>query len=136
MKHSAENGFGAQHLQITLQHHEVLFVMKRVYSALVILAFIFIIACVNKPYIVGKWKELGKTGMLELWKDGKFKAVDSQKMVVSGVYTLSEHGNIRFEIFRQGYPSEIINVKYSICGDMLTFTSSDGKEIERYEREK
>ena len=106
------------------------------YSALVILAFSFIIACANKPYIVGKWKEIGKTSTLELWKDGTFKAVDNQKMAVSGVYTLSEHGNVRFDIFRQGSPPEIVRGKYSVRGDILTFTSSDGKETERYEREK
>ena len=106
------------------------------YSALAILAISFIIACASKPYIVGKWKEIGKTGTLELWKDGTFKAVDNQKMAVSGKYTLSEHGNVRFEIFRQGSFSEIVNRKNSVQGDILTFTSADGKEIERYKREK
>jgi hypothetical protein len=106
------------------------------FSALAIIVFSFIIACANQPYIVGKWKEIGKTGTLELWKDGTFKAVDNQKMVVSGVYTLSEHGNVRFDINRQGSPPEIVNRKYSVRGNILTFTSSDGKETERYEREK
>ncbi len=106
------------------------------YSAFVILAFSFIIACANTPNLVGKWNEIGKAATLELWKDGTFKAVDNQKMAVSGKYTLSEHGNVRFEIFRQGSPSEIVNGKYSVQGDILTFTSADGKEIERYKREK
>ena len=104
-------------------------------SPIAILAFFFIIACANKPYIVGKWKEIEKTGTLELWEDGTFKAVDSQKMAVSGKYTLSEDGNVRFEIFRQGSPSEIVNGKYSVQGDILTFTSADGKEIQRYRRQ-
>ena len=106
------------------------------YSAFAILAFSFIIACANKPCLVGKWKEIGNAGTLELWKDGTFKAVDNQKMAVGGKYTLGEHGNVRFEIFRQGFPSEIVNGKYSVQGDMLTFTSADGKVIEEYKREK
>ena len=106
------------------------------YFAFTILAIFFIIACANKPHIVGKWKEIGKTGTLELRKDGTFKAVDSLKMAVKGKYTLSEHGNVRFEIFRIGSPAEIVNGKYSLQGDILTITSVDGKEIEIYKRKK
>ena len=106
------------------------------YTAFAILAFSFIINCANTPNLVGKWKEIGKTATIELRKDGTFKAVDNQKMAVSGKYTLSDHGNVSFEIFRQDSPYEIINGKYSVQGDILTFTSADGKEIERYKREK
>ena len=105
-------------------------------SAFAILAFFFIIACANTPNLVGKWKEIGKTATLELWKDGTFKAVDNQKMAVNGKYSLSENGNIRFEIFRQDSPSEIVNGKYSVQGDILSFTSADGIEIQRYKRQK
>ena len=105
-------------------------------SPIAILAFFFIIACANTPNLVGKWKEIGKAATLELWKDGTFKAVNNQKMAVKGKYFLSENGNIRFEIFRQDSPSEIVNGKYSVQGDILTFTSADGKEIESYRREK
>jgi len=104
-------------------------------SAFVILTLFFILACANTPYIVGKWKEIGKTATLEFWKDGTFKAVDNQKMAVNGKYTLIEPGKVRFEIFRQGSPSEIVNGTFSIQGDVLTFTSGDGKEIERYKSE-
>ena len=106
----------------------------KVCSAFIIIALFFILACANTPYIVGKWKEIGKTATLEFWKDGTFKAVDNQKMAVKGKYTLIEPGNVRFEIFRQGSPSEIVNGTFSIQGDVLTFTSGDGKEIERYNR--
>ena len=106
------------------------------YSAFAILAFSFNIACANTPYLVGKWKEIGKAATLELWKDGTFKAVDNQNMAVSGKYILSENGNVRFEIFRQGSASEIVNGKYSVQGDILTFTSADGIEIQRYRRQK
>jgi len=106
------------------------------YFAFAILSISFIMACANKPYIVGKWREIGKTGTLELRKDGTFKAVDNQNMAVSGKYTLSENGNVRFEIFRKGSPSEIVSGKYFVQGDILTFTSVDGKEIEIYKLEK
>ena len=105
-------------------------------SVFIILALFFILACANTPSIVGKWKEIGKTATLEFWKDGTFKAVDNQGMAVKGKYTLIEPGNVRFEIFRQDSPSEIVNGTFSLQGDVLTFTSADGKEIERYRREK
>ena len=106
------------------------------YAAFAIFAFSVIIACANSPNLVGNWKEIGKAATLELLKDGSFKAVDNQKMAVSGKYSLSENGNIRFEIFRQGSPSEIVNGKYSVQGNILTLISGDGKEIQRYERQK
>jgi len=106
-------------------------------SVFIILALLIILACAaNTPNIVGKWKEIGKTATLEFWKDGTFKAVDNQGMTVKGKYTLIEPGNIRFEIFRQDSSPEIVNGTVSLQGDLLTFTSADGKEIERYRREK
>ena len=93
-------------------------------------------ACAITPNLVGKWKEIGKTATLELWNDGTFKAVDNQKMAVKGKYSLTENGNIRFEIFLKDSPFEIVNGKYSVQGDTLTFKSADGKEIQRYKRQK
>jgi hypothetical protein len=61
---------------------------------------------------------------------------NGERMAVKGKYTLIEPGNVRFEIFQQGSPSEIVNGTFSLQGDVLTFTSADGKEIERYKREK
>ena len=52
-------------------------------SAFVIISLAIILACASTPYIVGKWKEIGKTATLEFWKDGTFKAVDNQKMAVN-----------------------------------------------------
>ena len=106
------------------------------YYSLVALLVLFLFSCVYPPTLAGKWQEPGKTSSIEFSQDGTFKAVDNQKMAVIGKYTLSEHGNVRFEIFRQDSPSEIVNGKYSVQGDILTFTSADGKEIERYKREK
>jgi hypothetical protein len=93
-------------------------------------------ACANTQHLVGKWKEIGKAATIEFWEDFTFKAVDNQKMAVKGKYTLSEHRNVKFEIFRQGSSSEIVNGRYSVQDDILTFTSADGKEIQRYRRKK
>ena len=57
-------------------------------------------------------------------------------MTVKGKYTLIEPEKVRFEIFQQDSPPEIVNGTYSLQGDVLTFTSADGKEVERYKREK
>jgi hypothetical protein len=57
-------------------------------------------------------------------------------MAVKEKYTLIEPGNVRFEIFQQGSSSEIVNGTFSLQRDVLTFASADGKEIERYKREK
>ena len=109
----------------------------KVFSALVIIALSFILACAaNTPNIVGKWKEIGRTATLKFSKDGTFKAVDNQGMAVKGKYTLIEPGNVRFEIFRQDSPPEIVNGTFSLQGDVLTLTSENGKEIEKYKREK
>ena len=77
--------------------------------ALVLLALFFIIACANTPSLVGKWKQIGKAPTIEFRKDGTFKAVDNQKMAVNRKYILCDHGELRFEIFRQRSPSEIVN---------------------------
>ena len=63
-------------------------------------------------------------------------AVDNQGMAVKGKYNLIEPGNIRFEIFQQDSPHEIVKGTFSLQGDVLIFTSEDGKEVERYRREK
>ena len=106
------------------------------YFAFAILTFFFFIGCISTPNLVGRWKEIGKTATLELSEDGTFNAVDNQKMAVSGKYSLIENGKIMFEISRQASPPDIVNGKYSMQGDILTLTSADGKEIQRYKREK
>ena len=61
---------------------------------------------------------------------------NGERMTAKGKYPLIEPGNVRFEIFQQGSPPEIVYGTVSLQGDVLTFTSADGKEIERYKREK
>ena len=61
---------------------------------------------------------------------------NGERMTVKGKYPLIEPGNVRFEIFRQGSSSEIVNGTFSLKVDVLTFTPADGREIERYKPEK
>ncbi|MBW1912133.1 MAG: hypothetical protein JRI43_02965 [Deltaproteobacteria bacterium] len=79
---------------------------------------------------------MGKTATVEFWKDGTFKAVDNQGMAVSGKYTLSENGNAKFEIDREDSSPEIVSGKISVRGEELTLISGDGKEVDRYKRER
>ena len=79
---------------------------------------------------------MGKTATVEFWKDGTFKAVDNQGMAVSGNYTLSENGNVRFEIARKDSSPEIVSGKISVRGEEMTLISGDGKEVDRYKRER
>ena len=101
-----------------------------------IFTFFLIISCTNTPNLVGKWREVGKTATLEFWRDGTFKAVDNQGMAVGGTYTLQENGNARFEIEREDSSPEIVTGKISVRGEELTLISGDGKEVDRYKRER
>ena len=106
------------------------------YSILAAVTFLLILSCAKTPDVIGKWTEIGKTATLEFWKDDTFKAVDNQGMAVSGKYTLYVNRNVRFEIEHQGASPEIVNLIISVRGDELTITSVDGKEVERYRKEK
>ena len=57
-------------------------------------------------------------------------------MSVNGKYTLYENGKVRFEILRQGASPEIVYGIISMGDDGLTMTFGDGKEVERYSKEK
>jgi len=103
---------------------------------LAIFTLFLIISCAHTPDVVGKWREVGKTATVEFWKDGTFKAVDNQGMAVSGKYTLSENGNAKFEIDREDSSPEIVSGKISVRGEELTLISGDGKEVDRYKRER
>ena len=55
-------------------------------------------------------------------------------MAVSGNYTLSENGKVRFEIAREGSSPEIVSGKISVRGEDLTLISGDGSEVDKYKR--
>ena len=103
---------------------------------LMVFTFFLLISCARTPDVVGKWREEGRTATLEFLKDGTFKAVDNQGMAVSGNYTLTENGKVSFEIERKDASPEIVSGKISVRGEELTLTSGDGKEVDRYKRER
>ena len=96
----------------------------------------FLACCADRPGIVGKWQEVGKTATIEFSADGTFKAIDNQGMAVSGRYTLLGREDIRCEIQHKGKSEEIVNLKISVKRDELTLTSKDDPNVERYRREK
>lgn len=103
---------------------------------LAIFTCFLIMSCANTPDVGGKWREVGKTATLEFFKDSTLKAVDNQGMVVRCKYTLHKNGNVRFDINRQGTSPEIVMGKISLRGEELTLISGDGKEVDRYKRER
>jgi len=103
---------------------------------LLVSVLFFLLFCASKPDLIGKWKEIGKVATIEFFKDGTFKAVDNQGMAVSGKYSLFEDGRLRCEIQQKGGSVEVVNATISITGDELTLTSSGGREVENYRRER
>jgi len=86
--------------------------------------------------VVGKWREIGKSATLEFHRDGTFKAVDNQGMVVRGKYSLDERGHLRFEITIPGSPAEVVDAKVTMRSGELTLEFSDHNAVEKYEKEK
>ncbi len=107
-----------------------------VHVLLLVVVLFFLSFCASKPDLIGKWKEVGKTAMIEFSKDGTFRAVDNQGMAVSGRYTLLKDGHLRCEIQQKEGAGEVLNLTISIEGDELTLTSSRGREVEIYKRER
>ena len=109
-------------------------VTARVFLLVVVLFFLSF--CASGPDLVGKWREVGKTAMIEFSKDGTFRAVDNQGMAVSGRYTLLKDGHLRCEIQQKEETGEVVNLIISTKGDELTLTSSKGREVEIYRKER
>lgn len=89
-----------------------------------------------KPEIVGRWREIGRTATLDILDNGTFTAVDNEGLAVTGRYTLIKDGSIEFAIQLEGRAEEIVSLSFSIHGDELTLTPSDGGKAERYQRQK
>jgi hypothetical protein len=95
---------------------------------------VFLVSCLAKYDIVGRWREVGKTATIEFHENGTFKAVDNQGMAVAGRYTLLDTGRMRCEIEHEGSSDEVVIVSITIAGDELTVSGSDGRGVERYKR--
>ncbi len=95
-------------------------------------SFFLIISCATSPSISGKWQEVGRTASLEFMADGTFKAVDNEKMAVSGRYTLHKDGDLELEIYHKNLSTEIVKGKISVDGDELFITPAKSDETEHY----
>ena len=85
--------------------------------------------------IVGRWRERGRDGTLDLRPDGTFTAVDNEGLAVAGRYELTTDRTLRFEIQRDGVTHEIVSLDFSLQDDELTLTATDGRGAERYRRQ-
>ncbi len=97
-----------------------------------IFSLFLIISCATAPDLSGKWQEVGKTATLEFMADGRFKAVDNEKMAVSGRYTLHKNGDLELEIYHKNLSTEIVKGKISVDGDELFITPAKSDETEHY----
>jgi hypothetical protein len=94
------------------------------------------ISSIPQSHIIGKWREIGRAATVEFLEDGTFKAVDNEGLAVAGKYTVVKDGNMKFQIQREGTTEKMVNLGFSIVGDELTLTPSDGGAVERYRKEK
>ncbi len=109
--------------------------LKHLHFLLVMVLFL-LPSCVPKPDLIGRWVEVGKTATIDFSKDGTFKALDNQGMIVSGRYALFKDGQLRCEIPQKEGAPEVVNLTVIIQGEELTLTSPSGSEVERYRRER
>ena len=94
-----------------------------------------ITSCASMTGITGTWREVDSDATLEFSKDGTFRAVDDMGMAVSGTYTLSDDGMIRFSVHHGDGHDEVVIVEYSVSEDLLTVRTQDHSETEQYMRE-
>lgn len=97
---------------------------------------VLLICCANSSYLLGKWRENGKSATLEFLHDGSFSATDNQGMYVKGKYTLLKNGNVKFEIEHPGASTEILILTISVSSDALTIVNEQPGKVERYSRMK
>ena len=105
---------------------------------IVLLLPMLMLSCAHSPSpgssLVGLWREMGKTATIEFRENGTFKAIDNQKMAVSGRYLVLQDNRVRFMVIRTGGTPEIITTRMTKNADQLHFHSLDGEEVGRFER--
>ena len=116
---------------------------RRTICFFAVVVFFLLTSCTSAPNVVGRWKAIGESGILEFHKDGSFEVVDNMGTISKGNYVLDKNGNVKIvlthsDIMRKNIQPvdvpEIVNGKLSVRGDELTFTSHDDKEVLRYKR--
>lgn len=100
------------------------------------LAILILSSCMSGAGLTGTWREVGSEATLEFSGDGTFRAVDNMGMAVAGTYSLSDDGTLRFVVHHGDGSDEVVVMKLSICGDLLTVTTPDLSESEQYRKER
>jgi hypothetical protein len=102
---------------------------------LIFAAMLFMVSCAGAPDVIGKWREIGKPGTIEFFKDGTFRAVDNQGMAAGGTYTLDKDGNMVFEIAHRGSSPEVVRTVAAVKKRELTLVFPRTDEVLRYMKE-
>jgi hypothetical protein len=98
--------------------------MREIVKYLIVI--LFLVACTTKPEnaIVGKWKEIDKTDVMEFFKEGSVSVTDKDMSLV-GNYKFVDDGRLRLEIV--GLKSMIVTIK--LTANELIFTETNGTTV-------
>ena len=91
-------------------------------------------ACSSNPEdaIVGKWKEIGKTEVIEFFEEGTVSSTN-KGISLTGKYSFIEKNRVKLEFGGVGALAGPKIRTVSIDGDVLTLTDSTGDE-DKYQR--
>ncbi|HKQ76358.1 MAG TPA: hypothetical protein VJ810_21870 [Blastocatellia bacterium] len=102
-------------------------------SSIVVIAALIAIACSSKSAnpIVGKWKDVEKTAIVEFSKDGSLSISDAA-FSMKGNYKFLDEGRVQVNIIgMEAMGPTILTVKFT--GGELSLTDPKG-EVSRYKR--
>jgi len=99
-----------------------------------LLVMIFIISRSSAPEktILGKWKEIDKTEVIQFYKDGTVNVID-KGISLGGSFKCIDHQHIKMELGSLGVLAGPMVYTVSVSKDELTLTDSRGK-VSRYRR--
>jgi len=106
----------------------------RVRSLVQLFVLVLLWGCDSPPEVIGNWRQVGKTAILNLKQDGTFEAIDNQGMQVRGRFAHHRDGSTEFEVFRPGLPPETVHAVLFARDDELRVSSPDGGAVEHYRR--
>ncbi len=111
--------------------------MKKVMIVLEVVILIGFVGCGEKKnaekMIIGKWKQIDATQIIEFFEDGTVSIVDKGEPSLAGDYKFIDKKKIKMEFKGIGELFGAIIAEVSPSGDEITLTNPMGK-IERYRR--